>query len=643
MSDLRACASVDSPKTPVFNTSDIGQETPLDGQNGNVGAHNPVKSLGNPSEKKYFKILDIFIVLVTWACFAIAVIFITPRLHLAWQVQQKRQLQIIGLMISTMSQCVQVLAPRLWIMVEACFKKPKLQNFDAILRNSVMVSQTHPLWRVLLLAFILLPIGLGLAYKQFTNGFSEREIDLPANMMFGLTAPAGLMRPEIFKFGPAYMVNATLPFLLASMEKQTSTPPQSPGFSKPVPYGFNVLILTNHSTAFLDIPMPLNLSYLQGSLNNNTGNYLTLTANVHATVATYNDSIESGGSKNAFWNDHNINISNPQQVHDENVLAQGDLKSNFTLGILYRPQVPWIYLSFLPTNATNDTGSWVSDSVLPRWVPAFQANALLFNMERRACTGTWQITYNSIDLVAGSCDAAVPDQGFFITNDFGFNDYYMPNLAEFLAPMGPAPGDPGVYTPRNPWLMSTFATVVAGMYWSRGTAYRSFDNFQDYHIDAEKTELQYSVLDPVPSLSSMRQTMTPSALLYFVLAVQPVLITLIFLISFIMSFISKLDGASFNIIAILAGVRTETLRLFEGASYSGRLTKAVEMRIMSQDPPLKSKDKVETKEKSEPQIEFSFYDDGTDPKESLSEILRQRFMPGSIYTTKNVQYHPVNG
>ena len=641
MSDLRARTTVDFPETPVLNTLEYGQETPLVGQNGNTGAHDPIKSLGKPSEKKYFKILDLLIVLVSWACFAIAVIFVTPRLHLAWQVQQTRQLQIIGLMISTMSQCVQVLAPRLWIMVEACFKKPRLQNFDAILRNSVMVSQTHPLWRVLLLVFILLPIGLGAAYKQFTNGFSERDIDLPANMMYGLTAPAGLMRPEILKFGPAYMVNATLPFLLTSIEKHMSTPPQSPDFSKPVPYGFNVLTLTNYSTAFLDIPMPLNVSYLQESLNNYTGNHLMLTANVHATVATYNNSIESNGGNEAFWTDYNINISNPQQIYDHNVLAQGDLKSGFTLGILYRAQMPWIFLSFLPTDATTDTGSWLSGGVLPKWIPAFQANALLFNMERTACTGTWQITYNSINLVGGSCDAAVPDQGFFTTNDFGFNDYYMPNLAEFLAPMGPAPGEPGVYTPKNPWLMSTFATVVAGMYWSRATAYRGFDNFQDYHIDAEKTELQYSVLDPVPSLSSIRQTMKPSTLLYIVIAVQPVLITMIFLITFIMSFISKLDGANFNIIAVLAGVRTETLRLFEGASFSGTLTKAIEIRIESSDPLLMTEDGVKIKEKNGPQIEYSFYNGGTGPRDSWSETLRRRFKLRSLNTTKNIRYYPV--
>jgi len=185
-------------------------------------------------------------------------------------------------------------------MLETCFKKPILQNLDAIPRNSVLVSQTHLLWRALLLALILLPMGLGLAYKVFVGGHTTRGI-VPAAMFYGLTAPSGLQQPNILKFGPAYMVNATLPFLLASQPPSDTAPPPPPlDFSDRAttyPYGFNVLVLSKHSTAFLDVPMPLNVSSLQASLNNDTGNYLTLTAAVHATVATYDDFIEGSGSQ----------------------------------------------------------------------------------------------------------------------------------------------------------------------------------------------------------------------------------------------------------------------------------------------------------------------------------------------------------
>ena len=67
--------------------------------------------------------------------------------------------------------------------------------------------------------------------------------------------------------------------------------------------------------------------------------------------------------------------------------------------------------------------------------------------------------------------------------------------------------------------------------------------------------------------------------LYVVLGVQPVLISVILIASFVLSYFSAVDGYNFSIIAILAGVRTETLKLFEGASFSGTLKKPVGIRI----------------------------------------------------------------
>ena len=129
-------------------------------------------SLGKPSRKKHLKILDILVVLVSWICLAVAIITITPRLDVAWTLRLQHQLQIIGLMLSIMSQCIRILAPKLWIMMEAWVGKAKLQNFDAIFRDSIMVANAHLVWRALLLAFILLPIDLSLAYKVFVGGYS---------------------------------------------------------------------------------------------------------------------------------------------------------------------------------------------------------------------------------------------------------------------------------------------------------------------------------------------------------------------------------------------------------------------------------------------------------------------------------------
>lgn len=72
-----------------------------------------------PRRKRSLNILDVLIVMVSWICLAIAVIAITPWLDVAWTLRLKHQLQVLGLMLSIMSQCLDILAPKLWVMFEA--------------------------------------------------------------------------------------------------------------------------------------------------------------------------------------------------------------------------------------------------------------------------------------------------------------------------------------------------------------------------------------------------------------------------------------------------------------------------------------------------------------------------------------------
>ena len=115
------------------------------------------------------------------------------------------------------------------------------------------------------------------------------------------------------------------------------------------------------------------------------------------------------------------------------------------------------------------------------------------------------------------------------------------------------------------------------------------------------------------------------------LGVQPVLISVIFIASFVLSYFSAVDGNNFGIIAVLAGVRTETLKLFEGASFSGTLKKPVGIRI----------DTLTTRKDNEPRIEYSFYDDGGPPKPSRTATLRDRFVPSRFDTRRNTGYQQV--
>ena len=181
-------------------------------------------------------------------------------------------------MLSIKSQCLRILAPKLWIMSEAWCRKPKVHNFDAIIRNSVLTSNAHVVWRALLLAFIILPIGLSLAYKVFVGGYSTHNLGHHTSA-YGMTGAPGLTRNTVLKFGPSYMTNATLPFIMASADYQNLPPfPQT--------YGFNNLVISNTSFAFLDAPLPDEFLALRRGLQEDTTRTYTLTANVHATVTT---------------------------------------------------------------------------------------------------------------------------------------------------------------------------------------------------------------------------------------------------------------------------------------------------------------------------------------------------------------------
>ena len=125
--------------------------------------------------------------------------------------------------------------------------------------------------------------------------------------------------------------------------------------------------------------------------------------------------------------------------------------------------------------------------------------------------------------------------------------------------------------------------------------------------------------------------MHPSWALYVVLGIQPVLISVIFIASFVLSYFSAINSNNFDIIAVLAGVRTETLKLFEGASFSGALKKPVGIRF----------DTLTTRKDEEPKIEYSFYDDGGPSKPSRSATLRDRFVPSRFDTRRITGYQQV--
>lgn len=522
---------------------------------------NVVGSFGKPRRKKLVEIVDVLAVVAAVVCFSVSIITVSPTTSTPYRLGLKRQLQIIGLTLNGMNQCLKRIYPRLFLSLEARFGKSSLQNYDAILRSSILSSHTDYLWRAVLAALILMPTGLSVAYKEFIQGSSSLKLHNTGGF-YGLTAPgqvASAGHPE----GPSVMVNATLPFILDSTD---TTPP--PFGELPKAYGFNMLLLSNTSAAFLDAPMPDYVSSIQSGLE--SGESQLVSAEVRATITTYNKSVERHREDTDFW-DYYLN----DQSDSTGGLSNTDLYNHHGLRFLINNfgdgvDASWCFLAVTPEGTNNDENT-----------AYFIAQSLMFNTRRDLCHGTWSVTNEYIQLVDGRCDLpplAYEDQYIITNNTLAFTNFYPALLTEYLGKFA---------TTRNQseWRVPVFTGVTAAMYWSRITTLNGYYVGVSKPIDyANKNPhyftktVYYHVMDEIVSI---KPTMNASWALYLILVSQPCLVVICFLAG--LFFYRTPIGRGFGIIAILAGVRHESLELLKGASLSGQVKKPVRLKIELND------------------------------------------------------------
>ena len=572
------------------------------------GLEATVTPLGEARRKKHLSNISIIAALVALICLALSILVVSPSTNLPWRLGLKRQLQVVGLLLSVTDLCRQVVGPKVFLMAEARFGKSYLQNYDAILRNTVVLSHTFYLWRLIILAFILLPTALSLAYKEFFEGIGSFTLS-DTGGYYGLAAPGNLAAaggtPDGGIMGISAMVNATLPYIQATTNDSVLPP-----FAQlPKAYGFNMLLLSNTSTAFLDAPMPDYVASIQRSLTD--GERQAITAQVHATVTTYNSAPENHRNDTAFWDPY-FNTTHNTTHHS---LFYG------TSGIFRADLYNGYHFEMLVNNFNNQNASWCFLALAKNEgdiEKAFQASALEFDTRRYLCRGSWLVTNDSIELLNGACDLTpLPDSSqLIITEDsLAFSTYYLPILSEYL----------GSFVERNQsqWLVPTFTTATAAMYWSRLMASQGFYRNRTKALGGPPyfngSEVYYHVDDHIVST---RTTMNASWPLYLVLAIQPVL-TLAAYIAALFFYQTPIDSG-FGMIAILAGVRQETLRLLRGASLTGRVSKPVPMHRLVDDPITR------IGKQAPPQIEYVLGVEGKNETLSHAVRYRNRFFASTV-------------
>jgi hypothetical protein len=533
--------------------------------------------LGKPTVKKRIHIFDLLAVGVSLICLAVAVIAVADE-SVSWRLGVgTNQLIVLGFLLSMMNLCLAGVASGLFLLIEARFGRSTIQNYDGILRNQVFATRLSGTWRLVLGFTMALPIGLSVAYKRFSGGESVMQVNVTTytgnSSYYGMFAPPGLQSLGEIK-GITLFFNATLAFAVASAPSASANLPNiEPTLPTGVqPYGYNILLLSNESTAILDIPQPSYILAVQSLLA--VGESWNLTAPVLATVASFNHSKEEDPDG---WNATFLSACS----------AAGSSSGAYSHQSMLNGWAVYLMDNPSPGNQSQQYIGLGPDPGVDYILSCstFSSYAQLYDVTRQQCEGTWSITRGGIQLVEGSCNGTMlPQYQIPITDNILFlGVWYMSSLMEFLGPFA---------TTRNQsaWAGPYFATATAAMLWSRIAAldtaplandqplvdpqWRYSTGNYGYNFTNEEVGLIYPVND---SVIYIRPTLRKSGMLYAVLSIQPLLLVIMLGLS-IMFHSTPLDKG-FGLISILAGIDRGSLDTLAGAALSGELREDVKLVI----------------------------------------------------------------
>lgn len=542
------------------------------------------RSLGKPTAKNQFDRIDIVATFVSMLSLLAGLVVVANE-RVSWQLGTSTyQLVIVGFLLSIMNICLTSISPSFFLVLEARFGSSTLQNYEGLLRNHMLKSQMSLVWRIVLGCMLLLPLGLSVAYKAFLGGSSELSVSpheyIGNSSYYGLFAIPGsgnLGR----RSGVSMFANATLPFLQA-----ISTNGKEPSFpSGSQAYGFNHLILNRNSAAFLDIPQTNYISKVQQVLR--PGESWTVTASVTGTVAKYNalsdalqvaeicEEIEYYGYdedyRYSWWylealRDFNTNVT----INGTSVTAE------------VRPFVNLGLMNLVPANYWEPTDfSTLYLGFAYGLVPSYKNcssyldHIFEFSVARHKCIGKWLYTRTTVRLLEGTCekDQLPPNQQLIVTQSpLIIGRWYMASYCEIF----------GLFAwDRNTsdWKIPAFATAVAASIWSRSYALYGADTPEsgDLRVEKLKTLNLGTVYQVTDKVVYTRPTMQKSALLYFVLAIQP-LICMAMIIGKSVLYTTPI-GRGFGLTSILSGLDSGKLEHLKGAALSGELSEEVKIVI----------------------------------------------------------------
>lgn len=534
----------------------------------------PTQGLGKPVVKRRIHIIDLFAAFISFLCLALGVA-VVANTHLSCMLGLGNdQLIVLGLLLSVMNISLGSVTTTLFLHLEARYGKSKLQNYDGIIRNTLFASKLSISWRICLGIMMALPVGLSVAYKIFTGGTSSMVVDSAVynnnSSYYGMfTLPA--LQDIGFGTGISLFNNAKLDFSVNTAPSSLTAPePELP--LGPTAYGYNISLLSNESTAVLDLPQPAYITSIQSMLA--LGESWSMEAPVFATVATMNYSKQENLSQ---WN---YTFMNSCQAAKESYGAYSH--QSFING--------WAVDLVDHSSPGEQTQQYIGlpyDFGISKGTPCDNLSHYVhqFDITRQQCKGKWIITRGSVNLENGTCNGTIlaSDLQLVITNNTMFlGVYYMESLMEMLGPFS-------AHRNQSSWIGYYYATAVATMLWSRIVALDNPLTAQEKGVEliwtANPTEegLTYDevgLVYPVRDMATYtRPVLRKSPWLFLILALQPALLAST-LVVIALLYSTPLDKG-FGLVSILSGIQGETLDSLSGATLSGELTKSVGLVLHS--------------------------------------------------------------
>ncbi|KAK4031165.1 hypothetical protein C8A01DRAFT_21586 [Parachaetomium inaequale] len=223
-------------------------------------------ALGKPNKPTLASVSYMLAVLVSLGWLALGILATTPTFTLAWKLGFQGQIVLVGLLLSIMNICTSVVLSSVFLLVEARFGPSRLQHYQAILTGKWTGASVSLTWRLVLVAVVVLPLALSVAYKQLLGGTAELLLEPIGSGSYGLDFPRiGSWTP--FTLDSLYLLlNAFTPFW-AAVDQGAAPFPEAGEFL--LAYGYNTLLMDNDSAAVLDVPTTSYIAALQGRLSPN--------------------------------------------------------------------------------------------------------------------------------------------------------------------------------------------------------------------------------------------------------------------------------------------------------------------------------------------------------------------------------------